>query len=75
MYIDKGRKNIGESLYSWAENCINNGAGELYVTNMESEGKRQGYDISNLSKLVNKVKVPVIFFWRSNGMGTFWRRS
>ena len=29
---------------------------------MEFEGKRQGYDISNLSKLVNKVKVPVICF-------------
>ena len=74
VYIDKGRKNIGESLYSWAEKCINNGAGELYVTNMEFEGKRNGYDISNLSKLVKKVKVPVIFFggameWEHFGEG------
>ena len=41
--------------------CIKNGAGELYVTNIEFEGKRKGYDIENLSKLVSQVQVPVIF--------------
>lgn len=74
VYVDKGRKKIHDSLYSWAEKCVKNGAGELYVTNIEFEGKRKGYDIENLSKLVNQVQVPVIFFggameWEHFGEG------
>jgi len=74
VFIDRGRKKINESLNDWAKKCINNGAGELYVTNIEFEGKRNGYDLKNLSNLVDEVNVPVIFFggameWEHFGEG------
>lgn len=62
VFVDRGRKKINKSLYDWAEICIEKGAGELYVTNIDFEGKRGGYDIDNLAELANKVSVPVVFF-------------
>ena len=62
VWKNRGRTETNSNLFEWARSVVNLGAGEIYVTNIDNDGRRQGYDIQNLKKLVNKVEVPVVVF-------------
>ena len=62
VFFDRGRRESNYSLEEWAENCIDNGAGELYVTNIDFDGKRGGYDLEAISRLKKTVRVPIVLF-------------
>jgi cyclase len=62
VWKNRGMTETNSNLFEWARSVVNLGAGEIYVTNIDNDGRRQGYDIQNLKKLVNEVEVPVVVF-------------
>ena len=44
----------------WAVQCANMGAGEIMVTSIDQDGRRDGYDLELTARIVEAVTVPVI---------------
>ena len=44
----------------WAAQCANMGAGEIMVTSIDQDGRRDGYDLELTARVVEAVTVPVI---------------
>jgi imidazole glycerol-phosphate synthase subunit HisF len=51
----------------WARRCAELGAGEILVTSIDQDGRRQGYDLELTARVAEAVAVPVI---ASGGAGT-----
>jgi cyclase len=51
----------------WVIEAEQRGAGELLVTSMDADGTKAGYDVELLSRIAERVKIPVI---ASGGAGT-----
>jgi cyclase len=67
VYTHGGRKPTGIDLLAWATKAEQRGAGELLVTSMDRDGTGDGYDLTMLDALHDRVSVPVI---ASGGAGT-----
>ncbi|QED23620.1 imidazole glycerol phosphate synthase subunit HisF [Candidatus Deianiraea vastatrix] len=48
------------SVLNWACEAAKQGAGEIVINSINSDGTKQGYDINLLKTVVNSVKIPVI---------------
>ena len=59
-YTDNGREHTGVDAIEWAEEVVGLGAGELVITSVDREGTGEGYDLTLLDEISNRVKVPVI---------------
>jgi cyclase len=44
----------------WIKRCVGNGAGEVVVNSIDTDGVKQGFDLEMLEAVCNAVKVPVI---------------
>lgn len=44
----------------WAKEVADKGAGEIYLTSVDRDGIKGGFDISLIESVVNNVKIPVI---------------
>jgi imidazole glycerol-phosphate synthase subunit HisF len=62
VFIDRGRNNIGAAPVSWAQHCVERGAGEIFFNNIDHDGMRRGYDIESIRTITSKISVPVIAF-------------
>lgn len=62
VYIDRGRAATGASAVVWAVEAERLGAGEIYLTSIDQDGTRRGYDLDLIRNVVNAVTVPVIAF-------------
>ena len=62
-----GKKKTNKDALEWAVHGVNNGAGEILLTSMNSDGTKSGYDISLTSIISKNVTVPVI---ASGGAGS-----
>lgn len=60
VFAKGGRENTGIEAVSWIKNGVNNGAGEIVVNSMDTDGVKGGFDLELLSKVCNAVSVPVI---------------
>ncbi len=59
-YIDNGREKTGIEVTGWTKKLQDLGAGEIFLTSIDREGTRRGFDLQ-LSKAVNEaVSIPVI---------------
>ena len=67
VYTHGGRQPTGIDALDWAVEAERRGAGELLVTSMDRDGTKDGYDLSLLSAITSRVKIPVI---ASGGAGT-----
>ena len=45
---------------SWIRRCVDNGAGEIVVNSINTDGVKQGFDLPMLQAVCNAVSVPVI---------------
>jgi cyclase len=45
---------------AWARSCADMGAGELFITSIDRQGARNGYDLELTARVVEAVQVPVI---------------
>ena len=60
IFAKGGRENTGMEAIEWVRRCVGEGAGEVVVNSMDTDGVKQGFDLELLEKVCNVVKVPVI---------------
>ncbi|MDD1728509.1 MAG: imidazole glycerol phosphate synthase subunit HisF [Methanospirillum sp.] len=63
-----GSKPTGIDAVKWAQEAEKQGAGEILLTSMETDGTKDGFDIPITSRISETVGIPVI---ASGGVGTF----
>ena len=67
VYTHGGRTPTGIDVVAWAEECAQNGAGEILLTSMDRDGTKDGFDLDLTRAVVDAVGVPVV---ASGGVGT-----
>ena len=60
IFAKGGRENTGMEAVEWIRRCAGEGAGEIVVNSMDTDGVKQGFDLELLDKVCSAVKVPVI---------------
>ncbi|MDB9915710.1 imidazole glycerol phosphate synthase subunit HisF [Alphaproteobacteria bacterium] len=55
-----GRNKTGIDVMEWAEKGVLNGAGEILLTSMISDGTKKGYNLELIKLIAENVSVPVI---------------
>lgn len=66
-YTDNGRERTGLDVAQWAEMGAKLGAGEIFVTSVDQEGTRKGFDCELVAEITKRVEIPVI---ASGGFGS-----
>jgi cyclase len=67
VYLHGGRTPTGIDAVAWAEQAAGLGAGEILLTSMDCDGRRDGYDLQLTCSVAEAVNIPVI---ASGGAGT-----
>ena len=60
VFSKGGRENTGMEAIEWVKRCVDNGAGEVVVNSIDTDGVKEGFDIEMLSAVCDAVNVPVI---------------
>ena len=60
VYSRGGRENTGMDAIEWIRRCVDNGAGEIVVNSIDTDGVKQGFDLEMLNAVCETVSVPVI---------------
>ena len=66
-YLNGGRVPTEKTLFNWAREAADRGAGEILFTSMNHDGVKQGFAVEALEKLHEILPIPVI---ASGGAGT-----
>ena len=67
VFSKGGREDTGMEAISWIKRCVDNGAGEIVVNSIDTDGVKKGFDLEMLSAVCEAVNVPVI---ASGGAGS-----
>ncbi len=67
VFSKGGRENTDMDAIEWIKKCIDDGAGEIVVNSIDTDGVKKGFDIELLKLVNNSVNVPVI---ASGGAGS-----
>ena len=67
VFAKGGREDTGMEGISWIKRCVENGAGEVVVNSIDTDGVKKGFDIEMLKRVCDTVNVPVI---ASGGAGS-----
>ncbi len=67
VFAKGGRENTGLDAIEWAVKGVQNGAGELVINSIDTDGVRNGFDLEMLNAIAAHVDVPII---ASGGAGT-----
>lgn len=67
VFAKGGRVDTGMEAISWIKRCVDNGAGEVVLNSIDTDGVKGGFDIEMLRAVTEVVKVPVI---ASGGAGS-----
>ena len=59
-YVDNGRERTGLDAIEWASKLVDLGCGELFVTSIDQDGTKKGFDTDLITQIVKNVSVPVI---------------
>ena len=60
VFAKGGRENTGMEAIEWIKRCVSNGAGEIVVNSIDTDGVKKGFDLEMLEKVCDAVNVPVI---------------
>ena len=60
VFAKGGRENTGMDAVEWIKTCVNNGAGEVVLNSIDTDGVKGGFDLEILSAVCDAVSVPVI---------------
>ena len=66
-YLNGGRKETYYTLFNWAKEAADRGAGEILFTSMNHDGVKTGYANKALAELTEAISIPII---ASGGAGT-----
>lgn len=67
VYLNGGRTKTARECFSWAQEAVSRGAGEILLTSMNHDGTKKGFALDITRTLATKLPVPVI---ASGGGGT-----
>ena len=71
VFAKGGRENTGMEAISWIKQCVENGAGEVVVNSIDTDGVKKGFDLEMLEAVCDAVKVPVIASGGAGGIDDF----
>ena len=60
VFAKGGREDTGMEAISWIKRCVSNGAGEVVLNSIDTDGVKGGFDLEMLEAVCNVVSVPVI---------------
>lgn len=60
VHTHGGRKSTGLNAIDWAVECARLGAGEILITSIDQDGRREGFDLDLTGRVADAVSVPVI---------------
>ncbi len=60
VFAKGGREDTDMEAIEWIKRCVGNGAGEVVVNSIDTDGVKQGFDIEMLRAVCDAVSVPVI---------------
>ncbi len=60
VFAKGGRENTDIDLIEWVKRGVGNGAGEIVLNSIDTDGVKGGFDLEMLSKVCEVVSVPVI---------------
>ena len=60
VFAKGGRENTGMEAVEWIRRCVGNGAGEVVLNSIDTDGVKRGFDLPMLEAVCNAVSVPVI---------------
>ncbi|MFI3168786.1 MAG: imidazole glycerol phosphate synthase subunit HisF [Faecalibacterium sp.] len=60
VFAKGGRENTGRDALEWIAQCVANGAGEICLNSIDTDGVRGGFDLEMLDAVANIVSVPII---------------
>ena len=60
VFAKGGREDTGMEAISWIRRCVGNGAGEVVLNSIDTDGVKGGFDLEMLEAVSNAVDVPVI---------------
>ena len=60
IFAKGGRENTGMEAIEWIRRCVGEGAGEVVVNSIDTDGVKEGFDLEMLEKVCSAVSVPVI---------------
>lgn len=62
VFIDRGKVATGISPVEWSKKAEEFGAGEIFLTSIDHDGSRKGYDLDLMQRVVESVNIPVVAF-------------
>jgi len=71
VFAKGGRENTGIDAFEWIKNGTNEGAGEIVVNSIDTDGVKDGFDLEMLEKVVSITDVPVIASGGAGGIADF----
>ena len=60
VFAKGGREDTGMEAIGWIKRCVDNGAGEVVLNSIDTDGVKGGFDLPMLEAVSNAVDVPVI---------------
>ena len=60
VFAKGGREDTGMEAIAWIRRCVENGAGEVVLNSIDTDGVKKGFDLPMLEAVSNAVDVPVI---------------
>lgn len=60
VFARGGRDNTGMEAIDWIKRCVDNGAGEVVLNSIDTDGVKNGFDLEMLKAVSDAVNVPVI---------------
>ncbi len=71
LFARGGRDNTGLDAIEWIKKCASNGAGEIVLNSIDTDGVKKGFDLEMLSAVSEAVSVPVIASGGAGSPGDF----
>ena len=71
VFAKGGRENTGLDALEWIKRGVSNGAGEIVVNSIDTDGVKKGFDIEMLKAVCDIVNVPVIASGGAGGKQDF----
>ena len=71
VFAKGGREDTGMEAISWIRRCVDNGAGEVVLNSIDTDGVKGGFDLEMLSAVCDAVSVPVIASGGAGGIQDF----
>ncbi len=71
VFAKGGREDTGLDALDWIVRGVENGAGELVINSMDTDGVKGGFDLELLRAVCERVEVPVIASGGAGSMDDF----